>query len=84
MIGNKLGTYIKVVEMVDKVTLQMFPRICILWRDCYAISEMIEIYVEGAIWRQLVSIEEGLKVCEFYLCVELECVYVSFIPLQYA
>ena len=69
-IGNKLGTYIKAVEIVDNVTLQNFPRVCIMWKDCHPIPEMVQLFFDGDVWRQPVSIEEGLKVCEFYLCEE--------------
>lgn len=52
--------------MFDVETLQMFPRICIMWNDYHPIPEMIEVFLEGEVQRQPLSIEE-LMVCEHCL-----------------
>lgn len=62
--GEKLGRFIKLDEVVDKLNSCMYARICVMWKPHPRLPKVVEIISPEGLWRHEIEVEEIMVKCK--------------------
>ncbi|GLJ23801.1 hypothetical protein SUGI_0451630 [Cryptomeria japonica] len=62
-IGNHLGEFVMLEELVDPSNYNMISRLCINWQTMHNMPDTLEIKTGMGIWKQKIMLEEDMESC---------------------
>lgn len=63
-IGNRLGTFVKVDEVIESKDYSMYARLCILWQAEHPLPKIVELRTDEGVWKHSVDVEEHIDMCK--------------------